>query len=120
MKMHETIRTTHYGGRYSAERDGLRSRLGRAIVPVACLCIMGYFAYHAIHGDNGLLRLAEIREVRQELSHKVVSAQQIRRDLERDVALLRPESLDPDLLDERARAALGFAHPDELTVFVDE
>ena len=48
------------------------------------------------------------------------SAREIRRDLERDVALLRPESLDPDLLDERARAALGFAHPDELTIFVDE
>lgn len=120
MKMHSTIRTAQYGSRYSVERDGLRARLGRAIVPVACLCIMGYFAYHAIHGDNGLLRLAEIRDSRMTLEQKVASAREIRRDLERDVALLRPESLDPDLLDERARAALGFAHPDELTIFVDE
>ena len=34
--------------------------------------------------------------------------------LERDVALLRPESLDPDMLDERARAILNLAHPDDL------
>ncbi len=34
--------------------------------------------------------------------------------LERDVALLRPESLDPDMLDERARAILNLAHQDDL------
>ena len=36
--------------------------------------------------------------------------------LERDVALLRPESLDPDMLDERARASLNLAHPDDLVM----
>jgi hypothetical protein len=30
------------------------------------------------------------------------------------VALLRPESLDPDMLDERARAILNLAHQDDL------
>lgn len=116
MRLHNTIRT----GSYAAETDGLRSRLGRAIVPVMCLCIMAYFAWHAIHGDKGYLKLVELREERTTLDMKVRSARNIRADLERDVALLRPESLDPDLLDERARAALGFAHPDELTIFVDE
>jgi len=116
MKLHNTIRT----GTYAAETDGLRARLGRAIVPVACLSIMAYFAWHAVHGDNGLLKLVELRESRSALAMKVENAREIRARLERDVALLRPESLDPDLLDERARAALGFAHPDELTIFVDE
>jgi len=120
MRMHNTIRTSSYSGRYAVERDGLRARLGRAIVPVACLCIMAYFAWHAVHGDNGLLRLVEMRDQRAALEQQVASARDVRRDLERDVALLRPESLDPDLLDERARAALGFAHPNELTIFVDE
>ncbi|MEQ8745298.1 septum formation initiator family protein [Pyruvatibacter sp.] len=118
--MHNSIRTSQYGGRYSVERDGLRARLGRAILPVACLCIMGYFGWHAVHGDHGLLKLVEMREVRAGLEAQVASARDVRAGLERDVALLRPESLDPDLLDERARAALGFAHPDELTIFVDE
>jgi cell division protein FtsB len=81
---------------------------------------MAYFAWHAVHGDNGLLRLVELREERAAMAAKVQSAKEIRARLERDVALLRPESLDPDLLDERARAALGFAHPDELTIFIDE
>ncbi len=116
MRLHNTIRT----GRHTADAGGLRSRLGRAMLPVGCLCIMGYFAYHAIHGDHGLLRLAEMREARSQLEMQVRSARDIKLGLERDVALLRPESLDPDLLDERARASLGFAHPDELTIFVDE
>ena len=37
-----------------------------------------------------------------------------RRGSSGDVALLRPESLDPDMLDERARAILNLAHQDDL------
>lgn len=102
------------------EEAGLRGRLGRAVVPVALLCLMAYFAYHAVEGDHGLLRLVEKRDTRAALEADLAEARAVRGALERDVALLRPESLDPDLLDERARAALGFAHPDEMTIFVDD
>jgi hypothetical protein len=30
---------------------------------------------------------------------------------------MRPKHLDPDLLDERARAMLNAAHPDDLIIF---
>jgi hypothetical protein len=40
--------------------------------------------------------------------------QEVKQRLERDVSLLRPESLDPDMLDERARAILNLAHSDDL------
>ncbi|MBI3710032.1 MAG: septum formation initiator family protein [Proteobacteria bacterium] len=40
-----------------------------------------------------------------------------RRALERRVALLRPDNLDPDLLDERARLVLNLARPDEVVIF---
>lgn len=36
--------------------------------------------------------------------------------LENKVAMLRPGSIDPDLLEERARVMLGYHHPDELVV----
>ena len=41
-----------------------------------------------------------------------------RATLERRVALLRPESLDRDMLEERARAVLNLAHPDERVIFL--
>ena len=31
--------------------------------------------------------------------------------------MLRPDGLDRDMLDERARAVLNLAHPDDLVVF---
>ena len=116
MRLHQTIRSY----RTDPEETGLRGRLSRAGVPVALLCVMIYFAYHAVEGEHGLLRLVEKRDARAMLERQLADARAIRTGLDRDVALMRPESLDPDLLDERARAALGFAHPDELTIFVDK
>jgi len=40
--------------------------------------------------------------------------------LERRVAQLTSSSLDPDLLDERARAMLNFSDPNDVVIFVDE
>jgi len=116
MQLHESIRTSHV----PPEEAGLRGRLGRAVVPLALICLMVYFAYHAVQGDHGLMRLVEKREAREAIWRELADARAVREALERDVALLRLGSLDPDLLDERARAALGYAHPDELVVFIDE
>jgi len=48
------------------------------------------------------------------LAGELAGLKAVKTRLERDVALLRPESLDPDMLDERARAILNLAHPDDL------
>jgi cell division protein FtsB len=37
---------------------------------------------------------------------------------DRKVALLRPDRIDPDTLDERARALLNLAHPNDLVMMV--
>jgi cell division protein FtsB len=37
-------------------------------------------------------------------------------NLEREAYLLRPDSLDLDLLEEKARQVLNFAHSDEVVV----
>jgi cell division protein FtsB len=48
------------------------------------------------------------------LAGELAGLQEVKQRLERDVSLLRPESLDPDMLDERARAILNLAHSDDL------
>ncbi len=40
--------------------------------------------------------------------------------LERRVQLLRPDSLDPDMLEERARKVLNFAKKDEVVIYDKE
>jgi cell division protein FtsB len=90
----------------------------RHAAPVLGACAVAYFSYHAIEGDRGLVawyRTAhEIDVARAKL--EVSLAEQ--RALEHDVSLLRPESLDRDMLDEQVRRILNYAHADELVVLV--
>ena len=63
-----------------------------------------------------MLRLKQrLEDVRTELTH----AQSIKDTMERRVYLLRPDSLDLDMLEERARAVLNFAKPSEVIIFED-
>jgi cell division protein FtsB len=75
-----------------------------------------YFAYHLAHGDRGYFAW-------KGLQYKLAAAERQydeklaeRQALENRVKLLRPGSLDPDMLDERARAVLGFVKPGERVI----
>ena len=95
----------------------IKKRLRYAVGPVLGIGIFGYFAYHAIEGERGLFaylrlqdRIAEVEQARQEVAA-------VRAEMERRVALLRPDHTDPDMLDERSRLMLNLAQPDEVVVF---
>ncbi len=97
----------------------VRRRARHAALPLICAMAIGYFGYHAVQGERGLvswLRLAhEVERVEAELAASRVE----RLVVERRVALLSPTKLDRDMLDERARAVLGLARSDEV-VFLNE
>lgn len=101
-------------------RYELRRRLRHALAPALGACAVAYFGYHAIQGDRGLityLRYSQyIETLRQELEK--VSAE--RQQLEHRVIMMRSTSLDPDLLEERARDVLGFIHPNERVIYLDQ
>ena len=96
-------------------------RRARHIVPqVVLACTLGYFAYHATQGERGLLAWLQLdKELRVAQSEAVVLAGE-RRQLERRVRLLRPDGLDPDMLEERARALLNYGRDDELIILFYE
>jgi len=89
----------------------------RAAFPLVCLLLALYFAYHAIVGDYGLVARDKLQHQAAELGAELRELQALRRDLELHVSLMRPESLDPDMLDERARETLNLAHPNDITIF---
>jgi len=95
-------------------------RLRHALIPVVCLIVISYFAYHAVYGRHGFIAWLSLQNRVDTLSQQLNDVRQAREQLDRQVALLRPESLDPDLLDERARAGLGFSHPDDIVIFRDK
>ena len=85
--------------------------------PVLYLSAIAYFCHHALldrHGWAGSRRLGHEIALRQEVLDGKIAERKAR---EADVAGLSLRSLDPDLLDERARAALGLARPDEVIIF---
>ena len=94
----------------------LRRRAHFIIGPVIGIALTGYFAYHLIEGDHGLIRwLSLTREIRAESANlEAVRAQ--RKALDLRVSELRPDHLDPDLLDERVRATLNLVAPDEIVI----
>src|SRR5678815_3452179 len=92
-------------------------RRGRVLVgPLFGMALTGYFAYHLVEGDRGLrawVRLTqELRLAKENLS--AVSAE--RTELEHRVAHMRPDHVDPDLLDSQVRKTLDLVRPDEIVI----
>ena len=102
-----------------AEQQSLRRATRGWAFPVAVTALVLYFGYFAINGNHGLIawmRLQhEIGAKQSELDRLRVE----RTTLEHRVRLLRPESVDPDLLEEQARARLGLAERDEVVILKD-
>ena len=80
------------------------------------LGLIGYFVYHSVQGDRGLLsymRMAtEVSRSEAQLDGIVTT----RKALSHRVALLHPKSLDPDMLEEQARYTLNYANPNDVII----
>jgi cell division protein FtsB len=84
---------------------------------VAALFI-GYFAVNAFSGNHGLRAKQQLDEQIGELTAEFGRSELEHTQWERRVALLRSDRLDPDLVDERARAELRYMHPREVTLIL--
>jgi cell division protein FtsB len=94
----------------------LRRRAHHIVGPVLGMALTGYFAYNLVAGDRGLV--AWMRLSRQ-LAAERTNLEQVRAAraaLDLKVANLRPDHLDPDLLDERVRAVLNLVGSDEVVI----
>jgi cell division protein FtsB len=101
-----------------------RSRLKAIMTGIALYAIaaalIAYFGVNAYTGRYGLT-------ARQELDQEIVllTAELARLKAERTVAeqrvsLLRSDRVDPDMLDERARYQLDYAHPRDLVRMIGQ
>jgi cell division protein FtsB len=94
---------------------GILTALGLYVVAGA---MIGYFGFHAFSGQRGLHARHEIDQQMAELSAELARLKAERAQWEKRVALLRPDRIDPDMLDEQARALLNLAHPNDLVMMV--
>lgn len=94
----------------------LRSILSTLCLYVMAALLIGYFGINAYTGDHGLRAKKDLdREIAQlslELKHVKAEHDQ----WQRRVSLMRSDSLDPDMVEERARALLGYVDPRDVVV----
>jgi cell division protein FtsB len=86
---------------------------GLALYTMAA-ALIGYFGVNAYTGKYGLHAQAALDQEMIALTAELARLKQERLALEQRVSLLRADTLDPDMLDERARFQLEFAHPRDL------
>jgi cell division protein FtsB len=86
----------------------LKRRVPKVLGPLMASLLMAYFVYHAVEGDRGL-------RAWQRLDGEIAQASDVlgkvafdRLVLDNKVARLNPNSLDTDMLEERARLVLGY------------
>jgi len=94
----------------------MRQRFRAIMGPLIGLGAVGYFAYHTVEGDRGVLAWMHLRTDIVDAELQLAKVTSERQQLEHRVLLLRPDHLDPDMLEERARAMLNMGHPDEVEV----
>ena len=85
---------------------------------ISVICLSIYFIYHLVNGPRGFVSWLNVRGEIQKNEKELHQLQKEKDEIELVVNLLRPGNIDPDLLSERARSILGYAHKDDDVIFL--
>ena len=85
---------------------------------IFAVLFIGYFAANAFSGNHGLRAQLDLDQQMSTMQQELGQLKAERSVWERRVALLRSDRLDPDMLEERARALLSYADPRDLTLLI--
>jgi cell division protein FtsB len=97
-------------------RRKLRLFLQAIALYTCCALVIGYFGVNAFTGNHGLRAKHDLDRQFAELNSELAELKLERAEWQHQVTLLKSESIDPDMLDERARMVLNYLDPRELTL----
>jgi cell division protein FtsB len=80
---------------------------------------IGYFAANAFTGNHGLRAQQDLEQQLTAMRSDLMQLKAERALWERRVSSLRADRIDPDMLDERARALIGYTDPRDLTLLLN-
>ena len=86
------------------------------IVMVVAVSLLGYFGWHGFYGPRSFEHRDALAARAVEKEARLAAVREQREALQRQVSLMRPQSIDPDMLDELAREMLDYAKPSELII----
>ena len=94
----------------------VKRRMKAVLAPLFFLCVAAFFGWNVTKGNHGLVASGERQVMLAQVQADNASARAERDGWARRVAGLRASNLDPDTLDERARAMLNLADPTDVVV----
>ena len=101
-------------------RRRLRSFLTALGLYLGAALLIGYFGGNAYTGNHGLKARQDLVVQMDELTRELQKVKAERAQWERRIGLLKSESLDPDMLDERSRALLNWVDPRDVTMMLKQ
>jgi cell division protein FtsB len=99
-------------------RRRLRIVLTTLALYAGCALVIGYFGVNAYTGNHGLRAKQDLDQQFAALNEELGRLKQERAEWQHRVKLLKSESIDPDTLDERARAVLNYLEQRDLTLML--
>ncbi len=90
-----------------------RYLLRQNMVFIVALSLTIYFSYHLIAGPRGYFELKDLEYNISLEADNLQVLEQERIAIEKKVVMMRPGSIDRDLLEERARYILGYTSKEE-------
>lgn len=97
-------------------RQRKKSFARRLVLPLVAVGFVGYFGYHAFTGAFGIWAMDRLDADGARLAAQRDELDAERSKLEAEVNSVRPESLDADVIDLKAREALNLMRPDEVVI----
>ena len=93
-------------------------RRGPMLGVLLVVALITYFSYHALQGELGLLTFARLNKKIAAIEPRLEVLKERRRTLENRVSLLKPDHMDADMLEERARVLLNYGYHNERIVLL--
>ena len=99
-------------------RKRLRAFLNALTLYALAALLIGYFGVNAYSGNRGLKAKEDIDRQIAALTSELERLHGEDVQWQRRIALLKSDDIDPDMLDERARALLDDVDPNDLTLML--
>ena len=96
-----------------------RPKIRSFLFTLTCVGLVSYFCYQMISGPRGIIAYFKINGQISSFQSELELVRAERISIEHNANLLKSDSLDLDLLEQQAKAILGYARPQEM-VLIDE
>ncbi len=101
-------------------RPRLRSFFTALCLYLMAALLIGYFGVNAYTGNHGLKAKQDLDQQIAELTGELAQVKGEREQWQRRVSLLKSDRIDPDMLDERARALLNYVDHRDVTMIIKQ